>query len=465
MGQSGFSHEDAHNEWIDDEVFERLLFRKVYVWVLIAAMLIGTILTIMFGWAVVYKSKGGERGGPIGDLLLTVATIPDPLMKLIMSPNNVFQPQIISFDQFSGFKLYDPLFVDEGTLLVSSFDSEKGVTTVYLYDIKNNERLFEWVPPVDEINANSSYSKNTNKKKNYRTQHPLLMDNGDLIFTSGEGPLVRIDKCGNLKWVVDRHFHHSIEVASSGNLFVPHVMAKPTDKGSVTTTNHIVAPIRDDGIAEVSPDGEIVNEWSVKGILERHGYQGLLYGVGAYQVDRIHLNDIEPILESDDYVEKGDLVLSVRHLSTVFLYRPSTDEIVWLKTGPWLNQHDVDYQGNGVFSVFGNDALEGPATKRSLRGYSTIWSYDQKDGSVTAFQELEDVGIFTHTEGLHSVLSNGDIFIEEQNSHILHRVNGPELRWSYVNALGDGKIGALHWSRYLSLNGDQLGWIDQASCL
>ncbi len=445
-------------------MIEKLFFRKLEAWVLIAALLVGIIFTIMFGGVVMYKSKGGVGGGPIGDVLLSWAKIPQPLISLALSDETVIQPQIISFDEFSDFQNYDYDFIDKGTLLVSSFNADKGVSTVYLYDIENNERLFEWVPPVAEINANSSDPDYANEKENYRTQHPLLMDNGDLIFTSGEGPLVRIDMCGNLKWVVDRHFHHSIEVASNGNLFVPHVMAKPTVNGSATTANHIVAPIRDDGIAEVSPDGEIVNEWSIKDILERHGYQGLLYGTGRYEKDRIHLNDIEPILASDDYVQEGDLALSLRHTSNVFLYRPSTDEIIWLKTGPWLIQHDVDYQGNGVFTIFGNDGIRARG-EPSLRGYSTIWSYDHKDGSVTAFQELDDVGIFTHSEGLHSVLSNGDIFIEEQNSHILHRINGSKLRWSYVNTLGDGKIGALHWSRYLNLKAHQLGWTEQASCL
>jgi len=245
---------------------------------------------------------------------------------------------------------------------------------------------------------------------------------------------------------------------------VPHVLAAPTDIDSITITNHAVSPIRDDGIAEISPNGEIVEEWSVKDILERHGYNGLLYGVGPYEVDRTHLNDIEPILVSDDYVQQGDLALSLRNLSTVLLYRPSTDEIIWLSTGPWLRQHDVDYQGNGVFTIFGNDELRGETNQDSLRDYSTIWAYDQKDGSVKSFLELDAVDIFTASQGLHRVLPNGDVFIEEQNSHVLHRVNGARLRWSYVNSLGDDKIGALHWSRYLRSDEQQFDWIEKAGC-
>ena len=56
----------------------------------------------------------------------------------------------------------------------------------------------------------------------------------------------------------------------------------------------------------------------------------------------------------DKYVKKGDIAFSSRHLSTVFLYRPD-EKIIWLKSGPWLAQHDIDYLGEGIFSIYGNN--------------------------------------------------------------------------------------------------------------
>ena len=49
-------------------MIEKLFFRKLEAWVLIAALLVGIIFTIMFGGVVMYKSKGGVGGGPIGDV-------------------------------------------------------------------------------------------------------------------------------------------------------------------------------------------------------------------------------------------------------------------------------------------------------------------------------------------------------------------------------------------------------------
>ena len=45
-------------------------------------------------------------------------------------------------------------------------------------------------------------------------------------------------------------------------------------------------------------------------------------GIGEFEFDRIHLNDVEVINYSDEYVKEGDLILSSKHLSSVFLYFP-----------------------------------------------------------------------------------------------------------------------------------------------
>jgi len=303
-----------------------------------------------------------------------------------------------------------------------------------------------------------------NARSSYRSQHPLLLTDGSVVFSSGEGPLVRIDRCGKLLWAVDKHFHHSIEMGPDNTLFAPLVIATPQDFDSVTRKGHKVYPIRDDGLAEISLDGTIIKEWSVKDILERNGYIGLLYGVGEFETDRIHLNDVEPIMVTDTYARKGDLILSSRQLSTVFLYRPSTDKIIWLQTGPWLNQHDVDYQGNGIYTIFGNDSIRGPVAKREYNGYSSIYFYDQKTNTTGVYRSFEKEKFYTETQGLHTVLKNGDLFIEEQEKHILHRLNKDSHRWKYVNTLNDEEIGALHWSRYLDATPVDFPFLKSPEC-
>ena len=440
---------------------ERVLFARIELWIVLVLLIIAVPTVMLFGWVVQSSAKREESGGMVRDLAMAIAEAPDPFVRLVWSGKPIqstIQPQLLTFSDFSGLKRYDAKFNDDGVLLVSAFGSDANVSTAYLYDLQNQAVLHEWVPPVEDINAvTRSFGSKENIRRNYRSQHPLLLANGDLLVTSGEGPLVRISACSELVWAIDRHFHHSIQMTSNNTVLVPIVLDN-------RKLDRVAQPIRNDGWAEVDLDGNILGEWSVSEILERNGYGWLLHGVGRFESDRIHLNDAEPILETDDFVQEGDVVLSARNLSTVFLYRPSTDKVIWLSTGPWLNQHDVDYLGDGQFSVFDNSIVRGVVKKHRRFGGNKIWRYDMKSGRASILRDMTDVGISTYSDGLHRVLENGDIFVEETHRGLLHRVFANGLRWSYARDGGDGVIGAPLWSRYLTKKEAQFPWLDQLNC-
>ena len=54
-----------------------------------------------------------------------------------------------------------------------------------------------------------------------------------------------------------------------------------------------------------------------------------------HSADPIHLNDIEPALSDTMYWEKGDVFLSVRYLSAIIHYRPSSNKVINYITGPF----------------------------------------------------------------------------------------------------------------------------------
>ena len=107
--------------------------------------------------------------------------------------------------------IYDKKFSDEGFLLVSGYNDQSKTSLTTLYSIKEERVLHTWKPPIEDIHYHSSDFTNEYNLKNYRMQHPLLLENGDLIFSSGEGPLVKIDKCSNHIWSINKHFHHSVD--------------------------------------------------------------------------------------------------------------------------------------------------------------------------------------------------------------------------------------------------------------
>lgn len=371
------------------------------------------------------------------------------------------QEKRTKFD-FTGFRFRDTGFQDHGYLLISRYSKVHGQVIVEIFSIASEKVLHTWVPSQSAI-FEKSLDLSDNPTKNLDTfviLHPLLLKNGDLVFNTNLGPLVRIDACGNLAWVISRHFHHSLEVDSDGNLVTCIIL-----KGEGPGTRF---PIIDDGFAIVSLDGEIIKEYSVTEILLKNGYRGLIYGIGPFEKDRIHLNDAQPILKDSENAQVGDIALSVRNLSTAALVEPESGKVKWLKTGPWLNQHDVNHLGDDRYSIFGNDIIRRLNNGGNFvkNGRSEIYFYDQPNDTVSRpFSEImAKENIRTFTEGRLDILENGDAFIEQQNLSRVLRVSENQVRWEYVNKVSDDTVGEIHWTRYIAGNKIDLQWLDHLTC-
>ena len=140
-------------------------------------------------------------------------------------------------------------------------------------------------------------------------------------------------------------------------------------------------------------------------------------------------------------------------------------EIIWLKTGPWLNQHDIDYQGNGIFTIYGNDTFRyGEVDSYDVfLTTNNIYMYDSSNDVIKKIFLDSMKNIKTPTQGLHSILNNGDLFVEETDNFKIYRFGKNNKRWEFVNLLDNGFVGSIHWSRYLGED-TNIDWISKANC-
>ena len=125
--------------------------------------------------------------------------------------------------------------------------------------------------------------------------------------------------------------------------------------------------IRDDALAHVSLDGRLLERPIHRSYPagQRSGGAGWLLRDSNYH-DPIHLNQIRVARQDTRYWHRGDLLLSARHLSMVFLYRPSTNKIIWRKTGPWMNQHSAEFVDDHRISVFNNNVIQALPQKQII---------------------------------------------------------------------------------------------------
>jgi len=431
------------------------------------------ILTIIFSsWSAWHVASGHKFiGSPLREVVRKIAEFPPTLkisIQTILNPRIEIAPIFIkasNVDRTSWVNKF-PEQSDDGYLLLSGVDPKENQCNIRLIRISDGKYMHQWSINFVKFADNQILTKIYPTKidrDHYCVEDPKLLSDGSLIFHIG-GILSKISKKSEIVWLNSGDFHHSVELDIEGNIWIPNVTS-----GFFNENDSLNQAIRDDAISKISPDGKLLSKESFSEILINNGFRALLLGQGGggakqrisftlnKSIDPIHLNKISPALNDSKFWKKGDLLISARHLSTVFLYRPSNGKILWHQTGPWMNQHDARFINNHQISVFGNDivTLEGePIQKAFLNNRDTnqVYVYDFNTRLTTKPFELvmSQNRVVTITSGKSRILQGDRVFIEETNygRHLMLSKN--HLIWSRINYINDETIGLVHWSSYLT---------------
>ena len=345
-----------------------------------------------------------------------------------------------------------------GYLLLSRFDEASNQAVVDFIDLSSLETIHSWKYIAEDLWSTLNYFPNQaslQQDKNrlgMRMMHPLALEDGSLVFQD-HSPLIKINRCSELDWVnADYEFHHSLEVDYEGNYWIPSRVFNSETQLVTYQGNEDL--FRDEGIALVSPDGEVLMEKNLIEIFEENGLDAFIYGMGYGHLgsrhhDPLHINDIEPVLQDGEFWNKGDVFLSFRHRSMVMLYRPETNAVIWYKVGPWIHQHDVDISGPNQISIFNNNAFD-PLTPEAVVNDVIIYDFSTNAVSQPYLEAFEMNEIRTFYEGRSQLMDNGQVFVEETNhGRALVLNEDGSVVWSFVNKANDDDemVGVLGWSR------------------
>ena len=407
---------------------EKILFKKIYTWVVLILVLLGFIAFIIFGSLVDYFAKGGNRFGYLKPIINQLISIPVNMIRTLNPNIHGLALDQSRFKNFQGLTLKNSK-AEDGYLLLSGVSKNYKEPEVLLIDLSKNKKIFSWKFDVDKFPDFRNKQLDT-----FQMKHPFLFKNGDLLFKDQYGPLIRFDKCSKIKWVKKGKYHHSIEVDDDENIWTSNIIENKNFK--------------DDSIEKISPEGKILFKKSVFEILKENYLENLI--VTAKETGNpIHLNDIQPVLQDSKFWMKGDLFLSLRNLSMVLLYRPSTNKILWYQQGPWVYQHDVDIINKSNIAIFNNNMnLE----KTGVNGFNNtiIYNFEKKKLLNTYRKAYEKNDIRTPEAGLSEIIKNEDIIVEETLMGRILRMNKKgEIIWQFINRSDDAKLYILSWSRYL----------------
>lgn len=272
----------------------------------------------------------------------------------------------------------------------------------------------------------------------------FLMPNGDLIFAFECLGLLRIDPNGKVIWRLPYQTHHSITRASDGNFWVCGQKSheEPCDR-IPNWGPAFVEPT----LLEVTPEGKIVHEWSVVDLLQKNGLEGLLYlsstvtDSTSASGDLLHLNDVEPFPDSmqEGFFTKGDVLVSLRNINTVFVFNRVTEKIKIVCSGMFVRQHDPDFIDGNSFSVFDNYLISDDAS----RSHSRILIVKVPDKTVTTYYEgTPEHPFYTNIMGKHQWLPNGNLLIAETcNGRVFEIDRNKKIVWEYNNFVDENLVG------------------------
>ena len=280
-----------------------------------------------------------------------------------------------------------------------------------------------------------------------KTRNPLvfILPDGSLILKVEKQPraiMARLDICSNVEWKkpMGLQVHHSIERDADGNFWIPN------RSGGHRLSN------RKDELLKLSSAGDVLARVSLTDALARSGYRHLLYGMDDYEFNPLHVNDVQPVLRDGPFWRRGDLFVSLRNNSVVLLYRPATDEVVWLQQGPWLHQHDIDVVSDSEISVFSNNAVRTRDGEYRVLGANEVYVYDFATGEARSpwREAMRRHDVRTPTMGGATLFDDDGLMVEENDfGRVLRLSADGTLLWSYVNRASDGRVYRLGWSRYL----------------
>ncbi len=212
----------------------------------------------------------------------------------------------------------------------------------------------------------------------------------------------------------------------------------PEGRARLTRYPGLGLPVVEDFALKVSPNGEIMQEVSLLDALYKAGYQYLFWKIGKRKhSDIAHLNKIEALNSSmaDQYplFEPGDILVSMRFINAVFVLDPATSEVKWLTTGPFLEQHDPKFIGNGWIAIFDNNT-DGSQQGQYLGGSRIIAVKPGADKVRVLYPTELSQPFYTSAGGKFQMLENGNLLITEARAGRVFETNSSGLTvWEWIH--------------------------------
>lgn len=279
------------------------------------------------------------------------------------------------------------------------------------------------------------------------THGTIITPEGDVVFSFESGGLVRMDRCGKVKWATRDISHHSPNWTADGGIVVSG--GRYVEGGDIPWP--FEGPYWEDLVFKYDADGNKTFEKALTTLMIDNGMQAWLSSTGQFKTrvnGEFHMNDVEelsPELAADfPMFQVGDLMLSLRNRNMILVTDAEVKRIKWWKVGPFIRQHDPDFQKGGKITVFDNQSDDSPTGEHA--GGSRVWEIDPAtDAARTLYGGTPEQFFFSPERGTQQQQANGNLLITAAQAGRSFEVTpAGKLVWEYVNRWDATRAAWLH---------------------
>jgi hypothetical protein len=268
-----------------------------------------------------------------------------------------------------------------------------------------------------------------------RWERAVLARNRDLLVMVAEGKrenrrraLLRLSWDGALRWRRELPVHHDVVERPDGSLAVltRHQRWLP----QLTSQTHLA----DNGVAILSPDGELLEERSFHDMLasrpDLFSFLPIESGPDGPVPDFLHANFIHwmhrpALARRDSLYAPSNLLITLRNQDTIAIFDFEKGAFLWAwGQGELLRPHDATVLANGNILVFDNRTGEGASRVIELDPIAReiVWEYPR--GAASKF--------YSRTRGTVQRFPNGNTLIGESNrGRAIEVTPEAEIVWEY----------------------------------
>jgi hypothetical protein len=279
---------------------------------------------------------------------------------------------------------------------------------------------------------------------NYHSQGIVALPDGSIVANIGNTGTVKLDKCNQVVWTVDRMTHHSVTLTEEGGFWILANNDVRKIPENLMFAGLTLEKLKDtlgryeNLLLYVDANGQVQKEFSILQAIVDAGLEHQLFNTMMLkEADPTHANDIEvvtPELAAKiQDVNEGDLLVSIRQLHMLAIFDQKTGKIKWYQEGPWVRQHDPDITPEGNIVVFNNRYK--PVSVRQKPG-SNILEYNPATGETQVlYPGPNDKEFYSKILGTQQALSDGNWLINESRAGRVFEINQDgHIVWEFIQA-------------------------------